>query len=75
MNARLLKIKHQAGAMNTGKWLMIRMDMLRRLIGPWGKGASKEQQQVWRREYDDLEARQNELARVFVEDRASDLEH
>jgi hypothetical protein len=26
------------GVVNTTKWLTVRMDMLCRLLGPWGKG-------------------------------------
>ena len=74
MKVGLVKIKHQAGAMSIGKWLTVRTDMLRRLLGPWGKGASKEQERAWRREYEDLEAQQAELMRMFIQDRASDWE-
>jgi hypothetical protein len=43
------------------------MDMLRRLLGPWGKGASKEQQQAWLREYDALAEQQAELSMMLIE--------
>ena len=43
------------------------MDMLRRLLGPWGKGASKEQREKWRGEYDELWDESDKLAKTFIE--------
>jgi hypothetical protein len=60
--------------MNTRKWTTVRMDMLRRLLGPWGKGASKEARQAWRREYDDLERESGKLSKMLIEGR-SEGEH
>jgi hypothetical protein len=65
---KLVRIQRQhIGAINTAKWIKLRMDMLRRLIGPWGKGASKETQQAWLREYDALWEESARLNKLFIE--------
>ena len=52
----------------SSRWLLIRMDMLKRLLGPWGKGASKQTKQGWLREYHELSRKEDELNRMLVEE-------
>ena len=50
----------------SSQWLMIRMDMLPRLLGPWGRGSSRQQKAAW--EYDKLYQRDIELSWKLVHD-------
>ena len=58
---------------SSGRWAFIRMDMLRRLLGPWGKGSSKEQQETWRREYERLEKQNAEQMMMLIEGKTSSV--